>query len=275
MDNQLPYRSQHVFYKTEGKGDPVMLIHGFAEDGAVWDFQADTLAKHCFLIRPDLPGSGRSNPPKEAEAGLPGPVPPTMEDLADCIRHILDAEKLDSCKMIGHSMGGYITLAFAEKYPEKLTALGLFHSTAFADSEEKKAQRRKSIEFIGKYGATEFIRQSTPNLFSDAYKQRNPEGIREFVGHYDNFTDTSLVSYYEAMINRPDRTDILRNFKKPVLFVIGEKDPAVPLEQSLKQSHLPEIAYIHILENVAHMGMLEEPGETNHLLLSFIKNEVK
>ena len=177
--------------------------------------------------------------------------------------------------MIGHSMGGYISLAFAEKHPDRLRALGLVHSTAYADSEEKKAARRKSIEFIGKHGAAEFIRQSAPNLFSDGYKQKNPAGLHEFFERYDNFLAASLVSYYEAMIKRPERTSVLSDFNGPVLFLIGEKDNAVPLDQSLKQCHLPKIAYIHILESAAHMGMLEEPGEVNNLLLSFIKNVVK
>jgi pimeloyl-ACP methyl ester carboxylesterase len=275
LDKTILYQSYSIFYKIEGEGIPLMLIHGFAEDGGVWDLQADLLAKNCCLIRPDLPGSGKSFTVGEAGTGSGKNLPETMEGYADCLKSILDAENIISCLMIGHSMGGYISLAFAEKYPDRLQALGLFHSTAFADNEEKKNTRRKSIEFIGKHGASEFVRQSTPNLFSEGYKQKNPDGIREFLKRYDNFKAGSLVSYYEAMIKRPERTAVLRNSRVPVLFLIGEKDNAVPLYQSLQQSHLPEIAYIHILESAAHMGMLEETGEVNHLLLSFIKNVVK
>jgi pimeloyl-ACP methyl ester carboxylesterase len=268
VDKTITYQSSKIFYKTEGKGEPVIFIHGFAEDGRIWNNQIEFLKNYFLLIIPDLPGSGKSINNKEKNLL-------TIEYFADCIKEILTEEKILTCIIIGHSMGGYIALAFAEKYPENLMAFGLFHSTAFADNEEKKTMRRKSIEFINKHGAAEFIKQSTPNLFSNGFKQEKPEIIEELIEHYDNFNAASLVSYYEAMMQRPDRTTVLENFKKPVLFIIGEKDNAVPLEQSLQQSHLPQISYIHILENAAHMGMFEETKRVNTLLLSFIKNVVK
>ena len=177
--------------------------------------------------------------------------------------------------MVGHSMGGYITLAFAEKYPENLSAFGLFHSTAYADSEEKKTIRKKSIDFIIKNGAAEFIKQYTPNLFSDHTKRDHPEMVEEFIRMYDNFNPSSLVSYYEAMMQRSDRSNVLRNFGGPILFIIGENDNAVPFEHSLQQSHIPELSYIHILKNAGHMGMWEASDEANNYLTAFIKNAAK
>lgn len=266
MDKTITYQSSKIFYRTEGKGEPIVFIHGFAEDGTIWNNQIEFLQQYFLLIVPDLPGSGKSITLSTDNNQLS-----TIEYYADCIKQILTEEKISSCIIIGHSMGGYIALAFAEKYPENLKAFGLFHSTAFADSEEKKTMRRKSIDFINKHGVAEFIKQSTPNLFSASFKEKHPEIIEELIHRYDNFNTVSLVSYYEAMMQRPDRTTVLENFKKPVLFIIGEKDNAVPLDQSLKQSHLPQISYIHILENAAHMGMFEETKRVNTLLLSFIK----
>ena len=247
---------------------PVIFIHGFAEDGKIWKNQIEFLQKDFLLIIPDLPGSGKSINDNEKKIS-------TIDDYADCIKAIINEEKISSCIIIGHSMGGYVALAFAEKFLEHLLAFGLFHSTAFADSEEKKTVRRKSIDFINKHGAAAFIKQSMPNLFAESFKHLHPQVIEELIDRYDNFNAASLVSYYEAMMQRPDRTTVLENFKKPVLLIIGEKDNAVPLEQSLKQSHLPQISYIHILENVAHMGMFEETKRVNTLLLSFIKTVVK
>src|SRR5580704_12222233 len=137
MDKNIIYQTSSIFYKIDGKGIPVMLIHGFAEDSGIWDLQADLLAKNCCLIRPDLPGSGKSFILDDAEADPVKKLPETMEEYADGLKSILDAENIASCIMIGHSMGGYVSLAFAEKYPDQLSALGLFHSTSFADSEEK------------------------------------------------------------------------------------------------------------------------------------------
>lgn len=257
-----------IFYRKTGIGMPIVLVHGFAEDGNIWRKQVDALNKYFQIITPDLPGSGKSVCGHQPSSVFPNKV----DDYADCIKAILDAEEIKSCIMIGHSMGGYITLAFAGKYAKTLKGFGLFHSTAYADSEEKKTTRKKSIDFIQKHGARDFIKQSAPNLFSYNTKKNHPEMVEELICTYDNFNPDALVSYYEAMIQRPDRTSVLRSFKAPILFIIGENDNAVPLEHSLQQSYIPGISYIHILENVGHMGMWEATDEVNNFLTFFIKN---
>lgn len=176
--------------------------------------------------------------------------------------------------VIGHSMGGYIALAFAEKYPSYLNALGLFHSTAWADSEEKKATREKGIAFIEQHGAFEFLKTTIPNLFSQKTKEEKPGIPARLLDSLHNFSAASLVSYYRAMMQRPDRTFMLKKPSLPVLFVIGEQDNAVPMADSLQQCHLPEKSYIHILSESGHMGMLEEADKTNRLLSNFLMNEL-
>ena len=172
--------------------------------------------------------------------------------------------------LIGHSMGGYITLAFASRYPDYLSAIGLFHSSAFADSEDKKETRKKGIEFIRAHGAFEFLKNSTPNLFAPLSKDEKPKLIDGFLRSLSNFSSRSLVSYYEAMMQRPDRTELLKTTQLPVLFVMGEYDNAVPLQDGLKQAHMPEKSYIHILHQSGHMGMFEEPENSNHILKQFL-----
>ena len=139
-------------------------------------------------------------------------------------------------------------------------------------AEEKKATRRKGIEFINEHGAFEFLKNTTPNLFSPCKPQmKTPELIDEQIKTLNNFSAAALVSYYEAMIQRPDRTNILRNSTIPVLFIAGKYDNAVPLSDILKQCHLPSLSYIHILENSGHMGMLEEPEKANLILENFLQ----
>lgn len=251
----------HLFYRDKGAGAPTLLLHGFAEDGTVWDNQAGTLSTACRLIIPDLPGSGRS-------PALTTPV--SIEALATTIKDLLDKLKIDQCTLIGHSMGGYITLAFAALYPERLNAFGLFHSTAYPDSEEKKATRRKAIDFIRTNGAAPFIRQSTPNLFSIHTREHQPELIETTIAKYSGFAPGSLIAYYEAMIARPDRTDVLRQFTLPVLFIIGQDDNVIPVQQTLQQSWLPSISHLHILKNAGHQAMLENPEKSTQLLREFI-----
>ncbi len=241
---------------------PVILIHGFAEDGSIWDHQIASLKKNYPLIIPDLPGSGNS-------ASVTGDT--TVEQLADAIKAILDAESIQKCVMIGHSLGGYITLAFAQLYPERLKAIGLFHSTAYSDSEEKKEFRTRSIEFIRKNGAAPFIRQSTPNLFSETSRKEHSGWVTALTDRYIDSNPVILIQYYEAMIKRPDRTAVLAAFEGPVLFIIGGQDHVVPLEHSLRQSHMPALSYIHILENAGHAGMLEDSEGSNKALHHFLR----
>ncbi|HXB07516.1 MAG TPA: alpha/beta hydrolase [Puia sp.] len=250
-----------LFYRDQGSGHPVLLLHGFAEDGAIWDNQAAFLSAHCRLIIPDLPGCGRS-------AAVP--VANTMEEMAAGIKELSDRLEIERFVLIGHSLGGYIALAFAAQYPERLHALGLFHSTAYPDSEEKKASRRKAIEFIRKNGAATFIRQSTPNLFAAYTREQHPELIGATIDRYAGFSPDSLVAYYEAMLARSDRTAILRQFSGPVFFIIGEDDTIIPLQQSLEQCYLPSLSHLHLIKNTGHEGMLESPATCNRVLLDFI-----
>ncbi len=271
MDKTFNSGSATIYYRSEGSGPPVVLLHGFAEDGAIWDSQVDYLREHCRLIIPDLPGSGRSSAASPSgTAAAPHPCDTTMEALADSVVAMIDREGIGKCVLIGHSMGGYIALAFAEKYPSRLSALGLFHSTAYADSEEKVAARRKGMDFIRKNGSESFIRQSTPNLFGEHTRKNHPELISKLIDRYSGFSPDWLVSYYEAMIGRSDRTAVLRQFAGPVLFIIGQEDTLIPLEQSLQQCHLPAVSHIHLVENTGHEGMLESPARCNEILLSFL-----
>ncbi len=238
-----------VYYTVSGSGDPVVLLHGFGEDGQIWNELRDALEPDFTVIVPDIPGSGRSTG-TDAET--------TIEKLAENIHLVLEEEQVGQCAMIGHSMGGYITLAIADKYPESISKLGLFHSTSFADSDEKKQARRKNIDFIIRHGALKFLEQSVPRLFSPETNEKNPGLIKETIRQYRDFSPDSLVHYTQAMMNRPARTEVLEHFPGPVLFIMGEYDTAVPLEQSLKECHIPGISYIYIGTHSAHMGMLEE-----------------
>jgi pimeloyl-ACP methyl ester carboxylesterase len=264
MDTKsISYRDSPIAYSVVGHGSPVILIHGFAEDSTLWKYQEALLSQHYQLIIPDLPGSGHS--PFIANADI--------ETYSEIIKIIIETEivKTNTVTIIGHSMGGYVALAFAEKYPERLNAVGLFHSSAFADTEEKKGARKRSIEFINTNGANVFLKTSIPGLFADKFTHEHSSEIEALIEQSNYFTKEALVQYYEAMIARPDRTAILKEFAHPVLFIIGEHDKAVPMPISLQQAYLPKEAHIHILHDSGHMGMWEENEKANSILLEFIK----
>lgn len=260
MTKQIFIAHKKISYQVIGTGNPVMLVHGFGEDSNIWQQQIAFLKNQFTLIVPDLPGSGHSELIEDM----------SMEGMAEVLHKILHEEDMASCVMIGHSMGGYITLAFAAMYGNQLSAFGLFHSSSYADSEEKKQTRKKGIEFILENGAFSFLKTVTPNLFSPITKAEKPELISKQIAGLNNFSDTALVSYYKSMIARTDHSHILRQTTVPVLFIIGEYDAAVSPEDSLQQSHLPEKSYIHILKKSGHMGMLEEPDLANQILEKFL-----
>ena len=260
MEKTILYHQKKIFCRIIGSGDPVMLVHGFGENGNVWDKQVEHLKSKYHLIAPDLPGSGRSEMIDDM----------SMEGMAEVLHTIIHEENIDKCTVIAHSMGGYITLALIESYWNHVNAFGLFHSSAFADTEEKKEARKKGIEFIKQNGAFEFLKTTTPNLFSANSKLQIPNSIDSFINSLKDFTPEALIAYYEAMINRPERTSILKNTKNSVLFIAGELDIAIPLNDVLKQCHLPEKSYFHVLKKSGHMGMMEETEKANRILEEFL-----
>ena len=140
---------------------PVMLLHGFTEDRRIWDPVLSGMEDRYLWILPDLPGSGQSSSNESL---------PQLTDFAEIIPLIMEQEKITELVLIGHSMGGYISLAFAQKYPDKIKALGLFHSTSYADSPEKKEARDKNIRFIKNNGTVPYLNQAIPSLFSENFK---------------------------------------------------------------------------------------------------------
>jgi pimeloyl-ACP methyl ester carboxylesterase len=262
MKKSITYCGCKIYYDVMGEGSLVILIHGFGEDSSIWSGIIKTLKDKYTIITPDLPGTGESSILSNI----------SIEEMAEVIHEIIHAENIESCPIIGHSMGGYIALALLDKYANHISGLGLFHSTAYADSEEKKAMRKKGIEFIKDNGSFAFLKTTIPNLFSTNTKAEKNYLIDEMIGKSHNFSTLSLVSYYEAMLKRPDRTAVLNNTDIPVLFMIGKNDNAIPIADVLQQCHLPEKVYIHILQNSGHMGMIEEEEISTNAISNFLRD---
>ncbi len=260
----MSYSGGQMSYTMEGSGQPIILLHGFGESGSIWDLQTQRLAREYLVIIPDLPGSGESPLPHNDSWE-------TLEAFADLLRMLMDAESLSTCTLIGHSMGGYIALAFAEKYPDRLNALGLFHSTALADSDQRKTLRQKGIKFMHEHGAPAFLQEVIPGLYADAFRQHQPESVQEHISSSVDWATAEVLGvYYRAMMARPDRKNVLSDFKGPVLFILGAMDKTVVLEETLPQTKLARNAHVHVMESVAHMGMREDPERTCEMLLDFM-----
>jgi len=260
----ISFKNCTVFYRASGQGKTVMLVHGFCEDGNIWNDLIKKLEKNFRVIVPDIPGSGKSTNLKVED------TPVSIDDYAEVLIQVLKNESVSDCTVIGHSMGGYITLAIAEKHPGILNGFGLFHSTAFADNEERKQTRLKSIDFIQTHDAVSFLRTAIPGLFTDKFKQEHADVIEKLIDAGSSFSSETLIQYQKAMINRPERKIVLQKTRLPVLFIIGEKDQVIPVQQSLEECHLPFVNNVHILPNAAHMSMLEESELCADIIISFL-----
>ena len=221
----------------------VVLLHGFGADSSTWKDYATVLEKEYTVILPEYAQLTHLK---------------TIEDYADFVHEQLVEKGVEKCAVIGHSMGGYIALAFAEKYPQMLSGFGLFHSTSFADSDEKKEARNKTIETIKKSGSEVFVRASTPTLYAEEFVKLHPFIIAKHIETASQFPPEALIAGMSAIRDRPDRRAVLKALKVPVMFIIGEKDKSVSPADAKSQIMMPKFFSSSILDNVAHMGMVEE-----------------
>lgn len=248
-------------YTDTGIGDVVVLLHGFCESNAIWcDFERE-LSKKYRVICPDLPGFGESRLMVNEVS---------MEYFAAEVHHLLNELAIPTCTIIGHSLGGYVALAFAETYSSTLKGLGLFHSTAFADTDEKRINRDKTIKFLEDFGVAIFAQSFVPPLFNEESRSKYAEEIANITKVAKNTDPLAVIETTKAMRDRKDRSALLAQLEIPVLYIIGKEDGAVPFEMSMQQCGLPKNSVVHILENCGHMGMVEKKIETIKAIDGFL-----
>ncbi len=243
------------------QSDPLnlVLLHGFCEDSRIWEPLIPHLPASVKVFAPDLPGFGSA-----ADVS----VEPSIEAYA---RYVYDqCHDLAKAVVIGHSMGGYVSLALAEKYPAFIAGLGLCHSHPFADSEEKVRNRHKAVAFIRENGTTKFLSAFLPTLFAPDFARANPGLIETLYQRTLAYKAGGIINATIAMAKRKDRQAVLQTARYPVFFLLGRQDTALPLSMGLTQLSLAEEASIHIFDNSGHMAMFEEPEKTVEALLEFL-----
>jgi pimeloyl-ACP methyl ester carboxylesterase len=245
-----------IFFEERGQGHPLVLIHGFCETRELWFRFAESLSGSYRILLPDLPGFGHSPLPAESFS---------VDDIGAIMLEWLTEIEVEKPILIGHSLGGYVAMAMVEQHPDLFRAFGLFHSTAYPDSTEKKANRNKVIEFVGQHGALPFLETFVPGLF---FQKHNP-----FIPQVYDMTRQSkaesIQAYAAAMRDRPSRKTLLQSFHKHVLILAGEQDTAVPFMDSLEQSTLLTNPLFYGLKDVGHMGMFESEQECLTIVRNF------
>ncbi|QDH78614.1 alpha/beta hydrolase [Echinicola soli] len=249
-----------IEYTDQGHGKAVIFIHGFCETKEMWGKFIEAFSGEYRVLCPDLPGFGESRWFEETIS---------MEQAADMLRDWIKDLGLEKPVVIGHSLGGYVALAMAALMGDELGGLGLFHSTAFADDEEKIGVRNRTLTFVKKHGVRVFVDSFVPPLFTEAHRASMDDTIQEVVQLARKTTYEGLVSFTKAMRDRKDRMDILRGFSAKKLMIAGVLDGAVKIDSSRK--HQVYVDYYHELPNAGHMGMFEEEKETLKMVREFLE----
>ena len=256
---QILFKNTSISYSDTGKGTAIVLLHGFLENKGMWDFYIPEFAKKNRVITIDLLGHG--------ETECLGYVQ-TMEDNADLVHAVLSESRIRKAILVGHSMGGYVALAFAELYPDNVKGLVLLNSTARADNEERKINRNRAIKAV-KQSFINFVSLSIANLFSESNRERLSSEIETVKKEALKTPLQGIVASLEGMKTRKDREVLLHLTPYPKLLILGKKDPVLNYEETKEQIENTQVELVTFPDG--HMSHIENQEELLKVLLSFFK----
>ncbi|GBF78295.1 alpha/beta hydrolase [Paenibacillus sp. 598K] len=252
------YDNEHI---GKTAGPTVILLHGYCGSSAYWERVLPTIKDAGRVIIPDLRGHGASSAPESDTYA--------MEDFADDVIRLMDHLYVHQAYLIGHSLGGYITLAAAERHAERLCGFGLVHSTAYADSEEAKAGRDRAAASIEEAGVDAFVEGLVPKLFAPEHLESMPEQVERVKAIGRGTSPRGAAASARGMKARPDRNAVLEGTQLPVLLLAGGRDGLIASERtfSVTRSNVKHA----LLEQSGHLGMIETPEEEAAELLAFVQ----
>lgn len=255
------YKNEDVAFSDTGKGRAVILLHGFLGSHKIWEKTIANLSRSYRVIAIDLPGHG--NTPCFGYAH-------SMDLMAKCVKAVTHKLKLKKYVLIGHSMGGYAALAFADLFPDHIAGLCLYHSTSYPDSPEKKKDRLRAIHAV-KADKSLYTKATIKNLFA----KKNLKYLKEEISFANDIAKKTskkgIIAALHGMRDRPARDIILGLVKYPILMVIGEHDNILPVDQLLEQAAQLKNGTVLYLEHDGHFGFLESPRESNKALRKFLR----
>lgn len=258
MKNIL-YKNTKISYTDSGEGNAIVLLHGFLENKKMWKDYVSFFSNQYRIITIDLLGHGESD--------CFGYVH-SMEDNAHAIQEVLEYLQIKKTTILGHSMGGYVGLAFAELYPESIQKLILLNSTSKEDSTEKKLNRTRAIKAV-KQNYVNFVSLAIANLFSENNRTRLADEIEKVKTQALKTPLQGIVASLEGMKIRKDRETLLRENLFPVLLILGKKDPVLNYEESITQIENTTVELISFDDG--HMSHIENKEELKKVLLEFFK----
>lgn len=261
MKNYIYCNGGKVYYSDSGEGEPVILLHGYLESSESWNGFAEKLARRFRVISVDLPGHGRSTIFGECH---------TMEFMATMVKGLLDSLNFSKVFLTGHSLGGYVSLAFLENFPERLKGYSLLHSHPFADTPELIEKREREIKIVKSGKKFLLYPDNVSRMFADENLTKFKESLQFAKDVASRLSDEGIIAVLNGMICRPSRLSVMEAGKVPCLWILGRYDNYISCEQVMAKVTLPGNARVHVLENTGHLGFIEEEEETLELLTGFI-----
>ncbi len=255
-----PTSQPPLHYTESGTGEPLVLLHGFLGSSAYWDELVPLLSASYRCITPDLRGHGRSLAPEGSYR---------IEQMAEDVIGLLDYLDLPFATVLGHSMGGYVTLALAENHSDRLKGWGLVHSTAHEDAPQAKENRLLAVSKINSEGIAAFTDGMVEGLFAPASLEKLPKAVQKVRELGYATPPQGACGAALAMRERPDRRHVLDNTSKPVLLVAGAQDGLIPAERLFTSEGKHITA--HTIESAGHMGMLETPEELAQIIRDYME----
>lgn len=256
----IDYKGISVLYTDNGHGKTIVLLHGFLENTSMWNPFIPKLSENNRVICIDLLGHGKT--------GCLGYIH-SMELMAEVVKAILDHLNIKKSFFVGHSMGGYVALAFTEKYPEEVYGLCLMNSTAISDSIEKQENRDRAIMAVKQNHKT-FIRLAIANLFRPKNRTIFSDKINEVINEALETPLQGIVAALEGMKIRKDRSHLLHIKTVKVMMIIGKKDPVLDYETLTEQIKNTEVIKVEFPDG--HMSHIENEAELLHNLMHFVEN---
>lgn len=241
----LNFKNTPIHYKTFGKGPAVILLHGFLESSTMWQPLLPQLAEDHFVVAIDLPGHGQSGVLAETHS---------MELMAEAVYETIQQLQLPSVTVIGHSMGGYVAMAFLEEFPECVERLVLLNSTPAADSDERKNNRNRALKVVDQ-NPQAYISMAIGNLFTQKSHEIFPKEIENLKKEAFSFPVDGIKAAIKGMRDRKDRTEVLKNFTKSKYMLLSQADPILSVSETKSLAERVK-ASVKIIEG-GHMSTIE------------------
>lgn len=265
MIRDFTYEGGRIHYSDNGDGEVIVLIHGYFETSEIWGSFAQDLARNFRVINVDLPGHGRS----DIFAGTH-----TMEFMATIISEIICSLNIKKVFLAGHSLGGYVTLAFADIFPEMLSGYCLFHSHPFADTEEILERRERELNLVLAGKKDIIYPENIKKLFAAINLDKFREALQRSNMIASSISGDGIVAVLRGMMSRPSRLDVMEKGRIPFLWILGAMDNHINYEQIQTRVKLPEYAEVAVLKNSGHMGFVEEKERSLEIITDFVMRHV-